>query len=279
MASPGPNGANRQRINFQKSDLRWVTQKEKSHGSFKLEAVLRLWAERSASPTVWALGTAVLAGNMYADVGLPKFPPWMFQVAAGVSDHVIFRTELSRSWSGWVRRLLGASDAPPVTDTLNLNSETFDSLELYIETESASAARHYDDIASHYFLRDHFTGLITINLPEGGKVEMEFPVKHLNLWPERKRWQLETGPVLFVKQPGELASGGIDLADLLPCFVHANRLDAVEFSPDFPFPRYWSSRMTRAGAQRLPCTLQMLVSDRLGGKMLPVSPMKAAISS
>lgn len=151
MPQPGPNGANRQRIDFQQSDLRWVTRKEKSHGSFRLEAVLRLWQDHSASPTVWAFGTAVLAGNMYVDAGLVKSPPYMFQVAAGV-----------------------------------------------------------------------------------------------------------------------LASSSIALADLLPYFVHANRLDAVEFSPDFPFPRHWSSRSAHAGTQCLSCTMQLLANDKPGNERPPL---------
>jgi hypothetical protein len=250
----------RRRIDFQRSDIRWVTRKEKSHGAFRLEAVLRLQPANSAAPTLFALGAAVLAGNMYGDDGLVKDPPYMFQLAAGTADHVIFRTAMTHGSVGSVNESRGSVSADGATDTFGSNNEIFDRVEVNLDLEPARMLSGYDEIAECYEQRAKFTGLITIEHPAGGTSELEFPVTHLNLLPSRAMWQLETGPVLFLKKDHALPSAGELLADLVPCFVHANRSDSAEFSPNFPFARERSSRVASAGARIISCRVQLLAN-------------------
>jgi hypothetical protein len=242
-----------QRVNFQQSDIRWVTSKEKSYGAFQVEAVLRIWGDTDVSPRQFALGAAVLAGNMYVEGGLCKNPPYSFQVAAGETEHTIFRTEIFSPVHHLGHEL-------PVVDTHGANGATFDSFEINLNTEPAKSLRDFDQIEERFSRRERFNGLISIELPIRGRVELEFPVKHMNLLPSRKMWQLETGPVLFPKRGGE-GDFRHSTLDLIPYFLHANRFDSVDFSPDFPFPLGKTSRSDNARKGNIHCQLQLLVGE------------------
>ena len=211
---------------------------------------------------LFALGAAVLAGNMYTDGDLAKDPPYMFQVAVGASDHVIFRTDMSHGWLRSMRRLSGVCGKRTPKDTFGSNSLIFDRFDINLDVEPAKALQGYEEIAEHYSRRDRFTGLITIGLAAGGSVELEFPINHLNLLPSCAVWQLETGPVLFVKPGCEMASIGESLSGFLPCFVHSNRGDSAEFSSDFPFICGKSLRSRQAKSKKICCQVQLLVSDK-----------------
>lgn len=244
-----------QRINFQRSDIRWVTAKEKSWGVFQLEAVLRFWPGAVAESRQYVLGAAVLAGNMYVDEGLCKDPAYMFQVAAGESDHVIFRTGLPNRQNEARNQ---PENAHIVRDTFGANQQIFDSIDVNMEMEPGLPLKGYEDIEASYSRGERFTCLVIIDLPVTGRIEMEFPVKHLNLLPSRKQWQLESGPVLFLKRGESTPLSGDVLADLLPYFVHANRFDCAEFYPDFPFASGADHRSARAKKGKVRCRVQLL---------------------
>lgn len=243
-----------QRVDFQRSSIRWVTRAEKSMGAFQLEAVVRLWTDAGAPPKLFALGAAVMAGNMYAEGGLCKNPPYMFQVAGGGGEHTIFRTDLSPRWSNIVKKLCGRSK---IQDTAGPNGQTFDAFDIHLEMDGAKFVRDYEEIAEHFSRQDSFSCRITIDSTSAEKMELEFPVKHLNLLPSRQMWQLETGPVLFPRQ-GDSAN---TVAGFLPYFVHANRFDCADFSSDFPFPPGASLRASSGKAGKIPCQLQLLVNN------------------
>lgn len=247
-----------QRIDFQGSDIRWVTTEEKSRGVFQVESVLRLWECAAVEPKWYALGAAVLAGNMYVDGGLCKDPPYMFQLAAGLSDHAIFRTALSHQRRGSGGK---AKSTQVVQDTFGTNRQIFDAIDINIATEPGLPLQGYKEIESHFSRGGRFTGLVTIDLAAAGKIEMEFPVKHLNLLPSCKQWQLESGPVRFLKQGEPVALSGEFITDLLPCFVHANRFDCAEFYPDFPFASGARTRSVTAKKGKVCCQVQLLVGD------------------
>ena len=131
------------RTDFRCSDIRWVTASEKSHGAFQLESILRVQPKALASVETYALGTAVLAGNMYADKKLAKYPPYMFQIAIGLKDHKIFRTELSLQGDDHKNRSKGKQT---ISDSSALNSEIFEQIALNIKTEYAIQVQGFDDI-------------------------------------------------------------------------------------------------------------------------------------
>ena len=237
-----------QRIDFQRSDLRWVTKKDKSQGCFRVEALMRLYPNGSTSSSLFVLGAPVLAGNMYVAGGLCKNPPYMFQVAGSQSNHVIFRTSMSPG-------------ARAESDSHGLNTLLFESFDINLEMEPAKLLYGYDEIAQHYSQRDQFSCLISIDIAYGGKIELEFPLKHLNLLQSQKMWQFETGPVLFLKQDNFQTLSEVETTDLLPCFVHCNRFDIAEFSVDFPFSQGMTIRTSSAKSRNIGCRVQLLGTD------------------
>ena len=243
-----------QRIDFQSSDLRWVTKEIKSQGCFRLEAVMRLYRNAWSSHMLFVLGAPVLAGNLYVNSGLCKRPPYFFQVAGSQSNHVIFRTPIIKG-------------ARAESDSHGLNTLLFESFDINLDLEPAKLLSSYDEIAWHFLQRDQFSCMISIDIANGSKIELEFPIKHLNILNSQKLWQFETGSVLFLKQDKFEILNEVEATDLLPCFVHCNRFDAAEFSIDFPFSQEISVRTSSAKSKNIGCRVQLLVTDRKFNKL------------
>jgi hypothetical protein len=53
-------------FNFDQSDIRWVTKNEESHGSFKVDALLRLRLYGLGLATQFVFGAHVSAGHIYS---------------------------------------------------------------------------------------------------------------------------------------------------------------------------------------------------------------------
>lgn len=115
----------------------------------------------------------------------------------------------------------------------------------------------------HYLRRDHFTCLISIDISSGDVIELEFPLKHMNLLPSRKKWQFETGPILFLKANEIETLHELEAAMLLPCFVHGNRFDRVDFFPDFPFPREYSPWSRNVKSRTRICRVQLFGTNEI----------------
>jgi hypothetical protein len=245
-----------QRIDFQNSNIRWITHAEKSMGTFQVEAIARLWLDELREPKLFALGAAVLAGNMYVDGKLCKDPPYLFQVASGMGEYGIFRTALSFKLFDTVKRVLGLANAP---DSFGLIESKFESFNINLKMEAAETLQSYNEVAQHYVRGDVFTCLITIMDSAKGRLELEFPVKHLNLLQGRQIWQMETGPILFPCASEYIPSESSQLSDFLPYFVHANKHDCADFSPDFPFLKIASQRGLMAYGGVKQCKVQLLV--------------------
>ena len=79
------------RINFQSSRLFWNHGTDESHGAFKIESVLRFYNEDGKLKDTFVLAVGVLAGNMYASERLVKEPPYLFQIVASDSQHIIYQ--------------------------------------------------------------------------------------------------------------------------------------------------------------------------------------------
>ncbi len=90
-------------------------------------------------------------------------------------------------------------------------------------------------------------------------MELEFPIKHINLLPSDKMFQAETGPILFA-DPVEVSAHIPEyLRDLVPGFVHFNRFDQAEVSLDFPFGRRRSQRRCEMPVKTVNCNITLLV--------------------
>jgi hypothetical protein len=130
-----------------------------------------------------------------------------------------------------------------------------------INNEPAKSLSSYEDIATHYFHGNMFTCMISQSLPGDEIIELEFPVKHMNLLPKRKMWQLETGPVLFLKSDNSSPMIHEAFTNLLPYFVFANEFDNAEFYPDYPFAQGTTFRARNAVSADIRCQVKLLVAD------------------
>ena len=84
----------------------------------------------------------------------------------------------------------------------------------------------------------------------------EFPVNHINVKPEKKMWQVETGPILF---PILEYSAQNDF-EYLPSFAHFNSLNRMDIFYDYPFG-YRSKKLTDKGIYRnMMCEIELLTN-------------------
>ena len=122
-------------------------------------------------------------------------------------------------------------------DIFDTSNDIFKSLEFALnEEDSIAVAPSYENIHKHYMELAEFTCKMAFSSRPGWRAELEFPIKHINISPEKRMFQIETGPVLMVNQSALSSSGKIDLLDMLmPSFVHFNRFDRADFYFDFPY--------------------------------------------
>jgi hypothetical protein len=248
-----------QRIDFQQSSIRWNHGSEKSHGSFKVEAILRICDANYNVEEVFALGAGVLAGNVYAPAQLVKQPAYFFQIAASNERHVIFRT-YTQPKALSLKALFGRGI---VGDSYGKN-ELFESLTVDLKSEDAKRVGAGEDLAGYYMFHDDFICLIKLPLPGNRTVELEFPVKHLNFHPISKMFQVETGPILFIKEECFSTENFDILSGLIPSFIHFNSFDRAEFSLDYPYGVRKSSRRGKMMIEEVDCDIQLWVANSAG---------------
>ena len=87
----------------------------------------------------------------------------------------------------------------------------------------------FNDIYKN-FSNNNFTSKITFKDFQNLDFEIEFPINHLNVSSMKKKWQVETGPVLL-----PLIFKKNNKFDLLPSFVIFNKFDSVDIFYDYPF--------------------------------------------
>jgi hypothetical protein len=246
-------------IDFKCSRVLWNHGSDKSHGSFKVEAVLRVFDANNNAEELFALGAGVLAGNVYALGQLVRQPTYLYQIAASNDRIVIFRTYTQANFLSWKSLLGKGRDG----DTYSENKKIFESLIVDLKGENAKRIEIGEDIANHYLNCSEFSCLIKIPLPGDRRLELEFPVKHINLEPASKIFQVETGPILFVN-PEYLSAEKPDLLKkLIPCFIHFNSFDRADFTFDFPYGVRKPSRRGKMMVEEMKCDIQLLVSDSI----------------
>jgi hypothetical protein len=244
-----------QRINFWRSRICWNHGSAKSHGSFKVEAVLRVYDANDYVEELFALGAGVIAGNVYAPSQLIKKPAYLFQIAASNERHVIFRTYTRAKTLSW-KALLGGDEG----DSYGEN-QLFESLTVDLKCEEAKRVETSEGIESHYLLHADFSCLIMIPFGANRRLELEFPVKHFNHHPISKAFQVETGPILFVKS-GCLSAEKLDLfKELIPSFIHFNSFGCADFTLDFPYGARGSSKRSKMVIEEVDCDIQLWVAD------------------
>jgi hypothetical protein len=249
------------RVDFSRSGIQWETKAEGSLGTFQLESVLTFQQDVLTVPEVFGLSVPVLAGHMFVSQGLLKNPPYLFQIVAGKCEHTIFRTYLPiENGDDDVGSQIPSGKR--LTDTVGVNSEIFRRLDVNLDVESAKVVGDFEEIAFYFDRRSRFSGKISHNLSSGGTVELEFPIKHINLLPGQRLWQVETGPVLFFDCCWELIGEHGLMSNVLPCFIHFNRLDRIELTPDFPLGKRICSGQKWSPSRVVNCSVQLLVGDK-----------------
>lgn len=245
-----------QSIDFERSRICWNHESDKSHGSFKVEAVLRVFGVNDDMEELFALGAGVIAGNMYAPGQLVKRPVYLFQIAASYDRHVIFRTYM-RSKTFSLKALFGKDREG---DSYGTN-QLFESLIVDLKSKDSKRLERNEDIAVHYLNQADFSCLIQFPFNGNRRLELEFPIKHLNFHPISKAFQVETGPILFVKSGYVSAENKDLLKELIPCFIHFNSLDRADFSLDFPYGVREPSKRGKIWVEEMKCDIQLLVTD------------------
>jgi hypothetical protein len=243
-------------IDFDRSRIYWNHGSDKSHGSFKVEAILRVFGASGDMEELFALGAGVIAGNMYAPGKLVKQPAYLFQIAASNDRHVIFRTYTKAKFFS-LNTLFGKGREG---DSYGSN-QLFESLVVNLKSQNAKKLETSEGIESHYLRYADFSCLIKIPFVDNRRLELEFPVKHFNLHPTSKMFQVETGPILFVR-PECLSQKKPDLLkELIPSFIHFNSFERANFSLDFPYGIRESSGRGRLVVEEMDCDIQLWVPE------------------
>ena len=110
---------------------------------------------------------------------------------------------------------------------------------------------NYDEIEKDFYY-NNFTVKIQIDSIECN-YSIEFPVNHINIKPEIKMRQVETGPILMPnseeKEAGDL--------ELLPCFIHFNSFDKLDVFYDYPFGSRRNKIKNKGIMQGIDCKIEM----------------------
>jgi len=209
-------------IDFSASYFTWLTKKEASYGRFQIESACTSNCFNLEEEETYYLATAVIAGNVYAKNDLVKQPVYQFQIAASKQRHMIFRTFVF---------------SPDDQNSLGDNSELFKEVELHIIKKEAVALKDFDDIAFHFFNHSAMTACICYEIKQNRQqIEIEFPVKHINIQRENRLFQVETGPILIPSEipPSEKLSEVNKQYYFSTAFIHFNRLDCAEIALNMP---------------------------------------------
>ena len=236
------------RVNFSRSSISW---NGPSKGIFRLKSLLTVRDDRSKSGQERiGLGTSVLAGNMYAEMGLLKQPPYLFQVSGSTERQWTYRTFLYR------RVFSFRKDRLPMWSKFNGTADTYaiglfkEHFNLAIKEEPAYPITCAQEIEK-YFNLNAFSATVSLKIDHIQYIA-EFPVEHINIKPATQAWQVETGPVLF-PQLGEKK----EIAKYLPCFLHFNSFNSVDVFFDHPFGVRELSAKSGRSALGMPCQIVM----------------------
>lgn len=203
------------RIDFFASSLTWLTKKGASYGRFLLDAKCTIKFINSEESETYYLAPAVVAGNVYAEDDLVKNPVYLFQIAASGKRHIIFRTFFSHKDD---------------KNTFDNNSLLFREVEFNITRKEAVVLETFDDIDIHFQKHHHLSARLIYETLQNSRVEVEFPIKHININRKKKWFQVETGPILIPSDEidGEFAKRKHHLFNT--AFVHFNRFDRAELT-------------------------------------------------
>ncbi len=230
-------------IDFQNSSLTWLTEGGESYGRFALESVCFVRDESSGTTDTYGLGAEVLAGEVYGTAGLVMRPNYLFQIAASRNAHAIFRTYARHR---------------PDRDSSGANAASFKEMDLRVVKRGAVVLHDIAAIEEHFDRHSQFSARVTLPQVGATVVEIEFPVKHINLQRAHRRFQVETGPILF---PTRIHAGRVEdvsMPEFNAAFIHFNRLEEVEVTLRTPTRVGLRSTRFYSKTMRLPADVSLL---------------------
>ncbi len=213
-------GHEMKRIDFAASHLTWLTKRERSYGRFQIEGVCTVRADHPDAEETFCLAPAVVAGNVYAENDLIKSPPYLFQIVASKNRHVIFRTYVPQ----------GVPHGNAGT-----NAELFTEMMICLKERESVVLDDFDDIEAAVRKGAVLSARMRYEKRYGGKIDVEFPIKHINIKKEARMFQVETGPIPVIDAGSEADAPSFGPGWVFQTtFVHFNRLDRAELTLHAP---------------------------------------------
>ena len=225
-----------ERINFTKSNIFWDGS---SSGIFNLSAILKFDIQNNKKKSnTFCLSQSVLAGNMYSDKELLKNPPYLFQIAGSENEQIIYRSYIPNRVDK-KKNILNDTYGNPL----------FDLFEINLEKEKAITINNFNDIKKS-FKKNCFSAKVFFDFDKY-YVNLEFPIRHININPSIKMWQVETGSILFpfINNNNEF--------DFIPSFAHFNSFNKIDIFYDYPYGERFINFSNNGVVTNFPCTIQL----------------------
>ena len=222
---------------FPRSSVTWLLADPPSYGRFALDAVLTV---AGAQADRYVLGAQVFAGNVYSSSELFKDPPFGFAAAFGSTKFRIFRD---------------AAREDPVHDTEGSIDRAFGRVKVDLVRQACRPVAPEALAERPFIAAAGLTARIKIPGAAAARAqELEFPVRHINVNPATRAFQVETGPLLL-----DWGSEAEVTGRLRRAFVMFNSLNSAEFLVDYDRPsaagRSWSRRAKAA------CEISLLEAE------------------
>jgi len=219
---------------FSRSAVTWLLADPPSFGQFAVDALLSV---TGAHADTYALGAQVFAGNVYSSGELFKDPPFGFSAAFGSARFRIFRD---------------AARAHPVQDTEGTIASAFGKVERHLVRRPCRVLAPEALAERPFIFSNGLSARIRIHPGDATRPqELEFPVRHINVNPATRAFQVETGPLLLDWGHEAEITGRLRRA-----FVMFNSLGSAEFLVDADRPSVpglgWGSRT------RIACEITLL---------------------
>ena len=204
---------------FNRSSICWLGD---SKGIFKLISTLTYYDQLN-NKIIYGLGHSVLAGNVYNQNNLVKVPYYTFQVFGNNKKQKILRTDLINN------KFKSTNIFKKRKKTNNINfDKIFENFKLIIKKRKNNKISSFKNIYKN-FDNNNFTSKVKFINFNNLIFEIEFPINHINVLLLKKKWQVETGPVLI-----PLISKNNEF-NFLPCFVFFNSFNSMDIFYDYPF--------------------------------------------
>jgi hypothetical protein len=172
----------------------------------------------------FVLSNACIGENMYADKGLVQRPGTEFLQVASNNDLFMFIKDAGGACPD-IRSHQRAGDIMPSHSGKGVELVRV-AVDMKHHAQGTPLTTHAD--ACEAMLDNRVINVrTTYSDPDGTKVVMDFPLRCTNVWPEEKRWQIDTGRILAFAP----ASGSGELVERLrPAYIVANDWDWAEIA-------------------------------------------------